>query len=223
MDPMKIAFVSFLIVLAIGLFLYFRPRYLRQQTEGFATIALDNETMPKCLLRDAEAQRLLASFQAFSVTSPNSAQGEAYAELKLIIQKLLCMDADITGSAAGPYSTYNLPFATAHDTEPVASFVGRCVRHAARPLDLEITMDKYEGRGVELIKILCFDESQRKKASTQFHDIVGRVSRNISRACLTEKASLDTPAGPRDPGYYTPPELEELRPYQLTGDAPQFI
>lgn len=219
---MTVALASFLVLIAISLFLYFRPDYLKTK-EGFATLALDSETMPKCLLRDAEAQRLLARFQGFSVTSPNSMHGEAYAELKLIVQKLLCMDADITGSAAGPYSTYTLPFATAHDTEPPMSFVGRCVRHAARPLDVEITMDKYETRGLELIKTLCFDEPQRLAAAKEFHNIVLRVSRNITRACLTEKASLDTPAGPRDPGYYTPPEVKNLNAYTITGNAPQFI
>jgi hypothetical protein len=222
MDPMNVALGAFLITVVIGLFLYFRPNYFSTK-EGFATLALDNETMPKCLLRDTEAQKLLARFQAFSVTSPNSTHGEAYAELKLIVQKLLCMDADITGSAAGPYSSYTLPFATAHDTEPPASFVGRCVRHAARPLDVELTMDKYEGRGLELIKTLCFDEPQRKSASTMFHDIVARVTRNIMRACTVEKASLDIPAGVRDPGYYTPPQIQTLSPYTITGDAPQFI
>lgn len=222
MDPMTVAFLAFLVVLMIGVFLYFRPNYLKP-TEGFATLALDNETMPKCLLRDTEAQKFLASFQAFSVTSPNSTHGEAYAELKLIIQKLLCMDADITGSAAGPYSTYSLPFATAHDTEPPASFVGRCVRNAVRPLDVDITMDKYEARGLELIKTLCFDEPQRKSSAKKFHDIVARVARNITRACTMEKATLDIPAGPRDPGYFTPPGIQLLQNYTQTGDAPQFI
>lgn len=219
MDPLTIAFCAFLATLAIGLFFYFRP----QTKEGFATLALDNETMPKCLLRDTEAQQLLAEFQGFSVTSPNSTHGEAYAELKLIVQKLLCMDADITGSAAGPYSTYSLPFATAHDTEPLANFVGRCTRNAVRTTDIEITMDKYEGRGIELIKMLCFDEPQRKAAALKFHSIVARVSRNITQACTMKKASLDTPAGVRDPGYYTPPGLQTLRAYTISGDAPQFI
>jgi hypothetical protein len=222
MDPLTVTVVAFLVTVAIGLFFYFRPNYF-SAVEGFVTIALDNETMPKCLARDAEAQQLLAQFQGFSITSSNSTQGEAYAELKLIVQKLLCMDADITGSAAGPYSTYNLPFNTSHDTEPLANFVGRCARNAVRPLDVNITIDKYEGRGVELIRTLCFDEPQRLAAATKFHDIVARVSRNIMRACNTPKASLDHPAGPRDPGYYEPPQLQELRSYTITGGAPQYI
>jgi len=220
MDPMTVALAAFLIAVAIGLFLYFRPKFIR---EGFVTIALDNETHPKCLMRDAEAQELLHKFQGFSVTSPNSTHGEAYAEFKLILQKMLCIDADITGSGAGTYSTYNLPFATAHDIEPAASFVGRCVKRAARSRDVTVAMDKFEERGLALLKTLCFDEKDRKAAATKFHNIVSRVSRNIMRACLMEKASLDTPAGPRDPGYYAPPELKQLHEFTLSGDAPQYI
>lgn len=217
---MTVAFTAFLIALAVGIFLYFRPQYIR---EGFTTIALDNETYPKCILRDNEAQQLLHEFQGFSVTSPNSTTGESYAEFKLILQKLLCMDADITGSGAGPYSTYSLPFATAHDIEPPFNFVGRCVKRSIRPRDLEVAMDKYEARGMELLKTLAFDEKQRVAASKKFHNIVLRTSRNIQRACLTEKASLDIPAGPRDPGYFTPTKIEELGPFTITGGEKQWI
>jgi hypothetical protein len=214
MDPMMIAFSTFILAVIIGLFLYFRPQYIR---EGFATVALDNEVYPKCILRDIEAQQLLAEFQGYSVMSDNTSTGMAYNEFKLIIQKLLCIDADITGSGAGPYSTVNLPFATSHDIEPPTSFVGRCVRRAIRSQDLVTAIDKYESRGLTLLKTMCFDEKQRAVASRKFHSIVARVSRNISRACLTEKASLDTPAGIRDPGYYLPPQLQRLHDFKITG------
>lgn len=214
MDMMNIGVAAFAIALLIGLFLYFRPHFIR---EGFTTVALGNETFPKCIARDTEAQSLLAEFQGFSVTSPNSTTGEAYAEFKLILQKLLCMDADITGAGAGVFSSYSLPFATAHDIEPPASFVGRCVRHAVRARDVEVAMDKYEARGLELLKTLCFDEQQRAAAATKFHSIVVRISSHIQHNCLMEKATLDIPAGPRDPGYFTSNTLTELAPFEPQG------
>lgn len=220
MDMMTVGFTTFLIAVAIGLFLYFRPQYIR---EGFVTVALGNETFPKCLARDAEAQQLLSEFQGFSVSSPNSTHGEAYAELKLILQKLLCIDADITGSGAGVYSTYSLPFATAHDIEPPASFVGRCVKRAVRARDVEVAMDKFEERGLELIKTLCFDEPQRKKAATKFHSIVARVSSRIQHNCLMEKATMDVPAGPRDPAYFTSSTLSMFAPFTISGNENQWI
>lgn len=217
---MLIVVISFLIAVAIGLFLYFRPRYI---SEGFATVALDNETFPKCLLRDTEAQQLLSEFQGFTVTSPNSIHGEAYAEFKLILQKILCIDADITGSGAGTYSTYNLPFATAHDIEPAASFVGRCIKRAVRSRDIEVAMDKFEARGLQLLNTLCFDEKQREAAAKKFHSIVLRITASISRNCLSEKATMDTPAGPRDPGYFTPAKVNEYHEFSLSGGEDQFI
>ena len=216
---MDLAFYAFLMVLLVGVFLYFRPHFM---SEGFATIALDGETMPKCFLRDAEAQQLLQEFSGSKKLAPNSDAGMAYAELRLILQKVLCMDADITGSGAGPYSTYQLPFATAHDIEPAASFVGRCVKNAVRSRDLEMVMDKFEGRGLELIQTMCNEPAQRQRVKTMFHDILLRATRNIAGKCLVEKASLDIPAGPRDPGYYEPNGSLETGPYKIRGDFQYF-
>jgi hypothetical protein len=216
-DMMNIALAAFFVTLAIAAFLYFRPRFM---TEGFATIALDGETMPKCFLRDAEAQRILAEFTG--TNAPASDAGMAYAELKLILQKALCMDADITGSGAGPYSTYQMPFATAHDIEPAASFVGRCVKGAVRTRDLEMVIDKFEARGIELINTLCAENDRRERVMTMFHNVLARASRNMAEKCLVEKASLDIPAGPRDPGYFEPDAIKELRPYTIKGGAQYF-
>ena len=218
MDPMNIALAAFFVALAIAAFLYFRPHFL---AEGFATIALDGETMPKCFLRDTEAQRILVEF-AGAHRAPASDAAMAYAELKLILQKALCMDADITGSGAGAYSTYQMPFATAHDIEPAASFVGRCVKGAVRTRDLEMVIDKFEARGAELINTLCADKAQRARVMNMFHNVLARASRNMADKCIVEKASLDVPAGARDPGYFEPDSLKELRPYAIQGGAQYF-
>ena len=225
MHPMRVATYAFFVVLAIAAILYFRPHFLGRTptNEGFITVALDGETMPKCLARDADSQALLARFQALKLSSPNSATGMAYDEFKLILQKLLCIDADITGSAAGSYSTYQLPFATAHDIEPAANFVRRCTQSALRSRDIEMAMDKFESRGKELIGQMSFDKKTKKGALSSFSSIVARVQRNIAGPCLTQKATLDHPAGVRDPGYYTPNGLEENGPYQIRGDAPQYL
>lgn len=202
MDPLHLALVGFFVVLALATFLYFRPKYVQ---EGFAAIALEEDTMPKCLLRDMDAQALLASLDR---TSPN------YPEFKLIVQKALCIDADITGSAAGPYSTYSLPFATAHDIEPAASFVGRCVRHTARSRDLEMVIGKFQDRGNELLSQLCPNAPQAK---IQFRAILTKVMANISPVCIAPKANMDRPTGVRDPGYFEPESVKCLQDYTIQG------
>lgn len=207
MDPLNVALVGLFVVLAINVFLYFRPKYIQ---EGFATIAIDGERIPQCLIRDSEAQALLASLDK---NSPH------YDEFKMIVQKALCMDADITGSAAGPYSTYQLPFATAHDIEPVASFVGRCVRRVVRSRDIEMVIGKFEERGNELLKQLC---AKPDVALQKFRGILMRVMANISPVCIAPKANLDTPVGVRDPGYFEPESVKHLQEYTIKGGVQYF-
>lgn len=219
MDPLTIAAYAFLVLIAIGIVLYLRPRFIN---EGFTTVAIEGELMPRCLARDAQSQALLA--QLYSKSASNSDAGMAYEEFKLILQKLLCIDADITGAGAGAYSTYQLPYATAHDIEPAANFVGRCVRRAVRERDVLMVLEKFESRGNILLKSICGGDSAGLNASLlAFNAIVKRVGASITSKCLMEKANMDVPAGPRDPGYFIPPNVEELGEYTLFGGSPQYI
>jgi len=189
--------------------------------EGFATIALD-DPMPRCFTRDADAQSLMANFQGLKTVSPNSNAAMAYEELKLILTKVLCIDADITGMGMGPYSTYGLAYATAHDIEPAASFVSRCIKKAVRSRDIEVAMSTFYNRGITLLGALCYDEVTRKWAQEKFHTIITRATRNITQNCLKEKATLDRPAGPRDPGFSQPRTSLEQSPYSIRGDFQYF-
>jgi hypothetical protein len=215
----NIAIVAFFITLAIATVLYFRPRLL-MTAEGFTTIAIDAVTAPKCFLRDANAQKLITKFADIKRNaSPNCPKAMALAELTQILQKALCIDADLAGAGMGPYSTYQLAYATAHDIEPAANFVNRCLRNAVRSRDIEEVMAKFENRGTALLAELEADG----EAGALFHDVMLRAGRNISEYCLKEKASLDRPAGVRDPGYYEPPALEQHREYEIVGGGKQWI
>ena len=221
MDPMRMALIALAIVVAIAIFLYIRPRFL---TEGFSTLAVDEGSMPKCFTRSPDAQELLSMLSASATAPANSDAGMAYAELKLILQKMLCIDADITGAAMGPYSTYQLPYATAHDIEPAAEFVNRCLRNAVRSRDIEVAMGKFEDRGNELLDVLCGGTPEHEANKALFRGIVLRATRNISQYCLKPKNSLDTPAGPRDPAYSDPgSSASDARPYQISGGGVQWI
>ena len=210
-NALEIAIGVYAVLFVLALFLFLRPNFMK---EGFTTIALDSDHMPKCFLRDTEAQALLESVS----TQMNT---DAYRELKLILEKVLCMDADITGPAAGPYSTYQLPFATLHDIEPVASFVGRCVRKVVRERDIEVLMDKYESRGTELLTQLC-SGTETQVALTHFRNILGKVQKHISVVCVAPKANLDAPTGARDPGYYESESLQKLSAFKPTGGNQYF-
>lgn len=213
------AVYAFAVLAVIGIILYLRPRFMN---EGFTTVAIEGDVMPRCLARDPDSQALLA--QLYSKSASNSAAGEAYDEFKLILQKLLCIDADVTGMGAGGYATYQLPYATAHDIEPAASFVGRCVRNAVRERDVSMVLEKFERRGNELLKVICSGDSASVNTNiAAFNRIVKRIGAGITARCLSEKATMDVPAGPRDPGYYTPHSVETLQEYTLFGGSPQYI
>ena len=218
-DYMTLASYVFLVLLAIGIVLYLRSRSM---AEGFTTIAIEGEVMPRCLTRDSDSQALLA--QLYNKAAANTPAGEAYAEFKLILQKLLCIDADVTGMGAGAYSTYQLPYATAHDIEPAANFVGRCVRNAVRERDVFLVLEKFENRGNVLLKTICRSDLGAIDTHTAaFNRIVKRIGASITTRCLSEKANLDVPAGARDPGYYIPNDVENLQEYKLFGGSPQYI
>lgn len=217
----NIALVGFFVVVIIGALVYFRPRFF---SEGFTTIAIDGATAPKCFLRDADAQKLISKFADVRALPPASEKAMALAELTLILQKMLCIDADITGAGMGPYSTYQLPYATAHDIEPAAEFVNRCLKNAVRSRDIEVAMGKFEDRGNELLNVLCGGTKEHAENVALFRGILTRATRNISEYCLKPKNSLDAPAGPRDPGYFDPGSAaSDARPYEISGGGKQWI
>lgn len=205
-------------VAIVGLVMFKKQPRVR---EGFVTIALD-DAMPRCFTRDADAQSLIANFQGLKTVSPNSNAAMAYEELKLILTKVLCIDADITGMGMGPYSTYGLAYANSHDIEPAASFVSRCIKGAVRSRDIEVAMATFYDRGITLLKALCYDEKTRRWAQDTFHQVIIRATRNITGNCLKPKASLDRPAGARDPGYSRPRTSLEQSPYEIKGNFQYF-
>jgi hypothetical protein len=223
MNSQYFAMMAFFVLFLIAVLLYLFPRFgvRAPAAEPFSTIALNTSDFPACLARDYEAQELLSNLKAgLKGFAPSADASMGYAEFALIVQKLLCMDADITSFGAGEYASLRLPFATAHDMEPVGTFVGRCLRNAVKERDISITFDKYRERGNALLATLCHNSASKAKAFTAFDNLVKRTQSNISKVCLKEHASMDIPAGVRDPGYYTPDDLINLGPYQNT--APKY-
>jgi hypothetical protein len=213
----NLSMVGFLLLFFVTVLLYVYPNFLKE-IEGFSTIAVDPVYSPKCFARDAEAQRLLAEVVNAQPSTPEGIQWVD--EFRLILTKLLCIDADITGSGSGVYSTVDLQFNTFHDMEPVANFVGRCLNRSLKERDIKLTLEKLETRGAELLKgYTGVDKTQRDLWVASLHNIATRTSQAIHRICLTPMASLDRPAGPRDPGFYdTAKGLSKPAPYEETGN-----
>ena len=196
----------------------FNTPYVMSTTEGFTTIAIETATIPKCLFRSPEAQQLLTvMYQMVKDLPPASAKAMAYNEFRTINEKIQCIDADITGLGSGPYSSYQLPFETQQDIVAPAIFVGRCLRNGMTMRDIEVQYAKYIDRGLVLIQTIVDNEAIRKQINEQFINVARKSAYSISFICLSGNATLDKPAGPRDPGYYSPPSLKELSPYSIRG------
>jgi len=211
-----IALVAFFITVSIAIILYFKPRFM---TEGFTTVSIDKSKFPTCFLRSIESQQLAADLAHLSALPPNSYTAMAYREFLLILQKILCIDADVSSAGAGSYSTSLLPYATSHDVEPATSFVGRCLKQSVRAVDIDMEFGKLEDRGIELLNIIYDDivcgnlnTARKPSAIAKFSKIVTVAKKTVESYCL-KNVNLDIPAGVRDPGYFIPPEIETLHQY----------
>jgi len=164
--------------------------------EKFATHATDAHRMPACVNRSTDAQSLLARF-----AHVDSAEAD---ELRLLMSKLCCMEADIAAPGAGTYRTLNLQFRTSQDTEPPVAIVSRCLVGAVNNRDTELIIEKFKARGHELIRELCNEPA----ATKEFDTVLRRLELTMMSFCVRKGASMDRPAGPRDPGYWASEESD---------------
>ena len=156
--------------------------------EPFATHATDPRRMPECVVRSTDAPRLLARF-----ANVDSAEAD---ELRLLMSKLCCMEADIAAPAAGTYRTLNLQFRTSQDTEPPVAIVSRCLVGALNKRDTELIIEKFKVRGHELIRELCEPVDE---ATAEFDTVLKRLELTMRAMCKSKSIG---PAGPRDLGYW---------------------
>ena len=200
-----------LIVLAL-LLVHFKPSVsLPGIEEGFAGAAVDPIRMPACAERSAAAQSLLARIATYP------ASDEAAGELRLLISKLCCMEADVAAPVPGVYRTQNLQFRTQEDTEPASTIVGRCLRTAVNKRDIEIITEKFSERGHVLIGKICQDPAANK----EFDEIVARLRLSMTSFCVGTPKQMDRPSGPRDMGFWEMETVAELSQYQGPNAVPK--
>jgi bacterioferritin-associated ferredoxin len=170
--------------------------------------------MPACVERSDAAQRLLARFAAVPETNTDAA------ELRLLVSKLCCLEADIATPAAGRYRTMPLQFRTSHDMEPASSFVGRCLRNAVQKRDIDLVIEKYEKRGKELLDTVLAG-GDCAAAHKDLDDVVARTRLAMMSVCLRPQPQMDRPIGARDMGFWEPRTVSDLSAYQGVSAQPQ--
>lgn len=195
-----------LLVLAL-LLVQYRPAAATE--EGFALAAVNPLLVPACVERSTAAQSLLARF--------GSSETAAAAELRLLVSKLCCLEADITTPAAGLIRTLPLQFRTDTDMEPASSTVARCRAGAIPKRDVELMTEKFAKRGAALVREVL--KGDCSTAQAEFSEVLARATQALN-TCQVPAPTMDRPAGPRDPGFWTPHDVADLSAYQGISASP---
>ena len=206
-------FAALLLVVALLISYRSPPSYDLPPIEPFAVAAVNANLMPACTERSTDAQSLLSRIAC----SPNHDDKE---ELQLLVSKLCCFEADLVTPAAGVYRTLPLQFRTAHDLEPASTLVGRCFRNAIRERDIELIVEKFKMRGLQLVAATV-DKSELVTATAEFIAVLERTHTALQTTCLVPQPQMDTPEGPRDVGYWAPKVSESLATYKGISAAPK--
>ena len=201
-----------ILLLIAGLLILFRPGSA-PPVEPFAVAAVNSILTPACTERSAAAQSLLSRIAACDEKDRSGDRDE----LRLLISKLCCFEADLITPAAGVYRTLPLQFRTAHDMEPASTLVGRCFRNAIRQRDIDLIVEKFKGRGLQLVASVV-PKSELVVATAEFMDVLGRTQAALQTTCLVHQPQMDTPEGPRDPGYWEskPTDLSQYKGVSAT-------
>ena len=167
---------------------------------------------PDCLRDSREAAGLIGLFSG--KTSSVEAGPTDLQELTAICSKLACLKRDLMAVVGQVSATLHQPFATAHDLEPVAETVGRCLAKSLPARDLELSFDKWKTRGRFLLKRLCtaygLTPAEQKQADDLFNGLLVDVYDVALQRCV---ATVSDAVDPHQPAPLSPPELDGLRPY----------
>jgi hypothetical protein len=202
---------TFALIVALLVIAFFLIHFKPTATEGFAVAAVDPARVPACTERSSSAQSLLARF------ADQPATNESVAELRLLLSKLCCLEADITTPAGVAPRTHRLQFRTSHDMEAASTLVGRCNAGAVPARDVELIMAKFEKRGNELIDDVL---SGCPEAQREFANVLSRVEAAL-KSCVRVAPAMDHPAAPRDLGYWETTSVADLSQYQGISAVPK--
>jgi hypothetical protein len=203
-------------MVAAGVYLKMYPQMPRSFSgyENFANPAVAPEE-PNCIRRSLDAQALASLFKQCSDQRNAPTEDDMdRAELNLILQKLTCLDADVSNNGTNGYNTLKLQYNTSHDAEPLQNFVGRCLNNGTRSRDLEIMIDLYERRGNTIVKQLCSRAKiDAKEPLERYAEVIKTTMKTLTLNCLMKHTSLDRPYGVRDPGFSSSYMVDKLAPY----------
>lgn len=182
-------------------------------SEGFGGPAKGAGT-PDCLRASKDAASIYGVFSSKANTTEEGP--DDLRELTHLLSKTSCLKKDLLSPSGVVEATRYQAYSTAHDIEPVAETTARCLAKTIPQRDLDIILDKWSGRGKELIRKLCtsfnINDNELKNVDKAFKDHMEDIRDIANSQCI--KGEVKVMKGARDVSPYEPPELSELREYK---------
>jgi hypothetical protein len=185
-------------------------------TEPFAGLIAGAGT-PDCLRSSSEAAELYALLASKTQTTEEGP--DDLHEMTLILSKMACFKRDLTGGAAVVSATYQQPFSTAHDIEPIAETTARCFARTLSQRDLSLSLEKWSTRGRVLISRICtsvqLSDKEEKEAMDLFTALMTDISNiSLNVCCERAEAIIAGQSVSSRYGGYSPPELVRFGEYK---------
>lgn len=189
------------------------PRYQQQSCEGFFGGVVRGAGHPDCLRTLQGAAEIMGAFLQHKETAE---EGPAdYTELQLILSKLACLKKDLLSPSGIVEATRYQPYAATHDREPIAEVTATCLNHTIPKRDLDIIFATFRDRGMFLLRRLCTSANLTEAESKHLEDVYHKSWMDVYE--IAKGRCLASPSEEMAKGHlekpYTPPELEDMSPY----------
>jgi hypothetical protein len=121
------------------------------------------------------------------------------------------------GAAGIVEATRKQPFSTSQDMEPIAETTARCFAKTIPKRDLQLSLEKWAGRGSFLVKRLCtslnLSDSDSQKGNMLFKQVMEDISDVANTVCFKGAVSIAGEPGPRMVQGFEPGSVSMLREY----------
>ena len=192
----------------------------KKPTEGFYGGAAVGTGQPFCSEVSVEAAQLFALFDGRLKAPGVDSGSDDFSEFTQLLGKLACLKKDLMSPSGIVEATRYPDYATTSDIEPVQETTARCLAKTIPPRDLDLTFDKWNKRGTELLLHLCtatnLTEEEVKKAETTFTKLWRDVYDVAQSQCLNSQATsiIAGQNQPRDPAPFSPLALMDDGPFK---------
>jgi len=166
--------------------------------EGFAG-PVHMGGQPDCIQNSDEAAQLYSMFSKKASTTEEG--NDDLRELRVLLGKIACLKRDLLSAGHLVNATKNQPFSTSQDLEPVAETAARCFALTIPIRDIDIAIDKWQTRGVMLVKRLCtsfsFISKEQEKGMGHFKKFMEDIYDVMQKSCLKGDSSIAGMPTPR--------------------------